>query len=65
VSGHDEQPRRSILRGRRTPNRSTIARLDGRGLVQRTAHPVHRPLIEIRLTRQGSELFERAEKRNR
>jgi DNA-binding MarR family transcriptional regulator len=42
---------------------STIARLDARGLVQRTAHPVHRTLIEIRLTSQGSELFERADAR--
>ena len=42
---------------------STITRLDARGLVQRTPHPMHRTLIEIRLTRQGRELFERADAR--
>ncbi|MTD54564.1 MarR family winged helix-turn-helix transcriptional regulator [Amycolatopsis pithecellobii] len=42
---------------------STVGRLLSRGLVQRAAHPVHRTLLEIRLTDQGREVFDRADAR--
>lgn len=42
---------------------STLGRLDKRGLIERRPHPMHGTLIEIRLTRQGRELFERADAR--
>lgn len=42
---------------------STVGRMAARGLVQRTPHPMHGTLIEIRLTPQGRDLFERADAR--
>ena len=42
---------------------STLGRLEGRGLIQRRSHPMHGTLIEVRLTDQGRELFERADAR--
>jgi DNA-binding MarR family transcriptional regulator len=40
---------------------STLGRLEKRGLVERTPHPVHGTLIEIRLTTHGRSLFDRAD----
>ncbi|MEZ0366845.1 MarR family winged helix-turn-helix transcriptional regulator [Mycobacterium sp. pUA109] len=42
---------------------STVGRLEARGLVDRRPHPVHRTLIELRLTDRGRELFEVADAR--
>ncbi|WP_031470860.1 MarR family winged helix-turn-helix transcriptional regulator [Sciscionella sediminilitoris] len=42
---------------------STVGRLEARGLVDRSPHPMHRTLIELRLTTEGRELFTRADKR--
>ena len=42
---------------------STVGRMASRGLVQRTPHPMHGTLIEIRLTPQGRDLFDRADAR--
>ncbi|KAA9155293.1 MarR family transcriptional regulator [Amycolatopsis acidicola] len=42
---------------------STVGRLEARGLVERSPHALHRTLIEIRLTGDGRELFERADAR--
>ncbi|BBA95990.1 putative MarR family transcriptional regulator [Actinacidiphila reveromycinica] len=42
---------------------STVGRMAARGLVERTPHPMHGTLIEIRLTPQGRDLFERADAR--
>ena len=40
---------------------STVNRLEAHGLLTREPHPVHKTLIELRLTRQGRGLFERAD----
>jgi len=40
---------------------STVTRLESRGLVTREPHPVHKALIELRLTARGRRLFERAD----
>ncbi|MEK8174478.1 MarR family transcriptional regulator [Streptomyces sp. M19] len=40
---------------------STVGRLEAQGLLSRTPHPVHRTLVELRLTPQGRQLFERAD----
>ncbi len=42
---------------------STLGRLDRSGLIERTPHPMHGTLIEIRLTAQGREVFEAADAR--
>ncbi|WP_436777600.1 MarR family winged helix-turn-helix transcriptional regulator [Yinghuangia sp. YIM S09857] len=42
---------------------STLGRLEKRGLIARTPHPMHGTLIEIRLTDAGRELFARADAR--
>lgn len=42
---------------------STVARLESRGLVRRKPHPMHRTLIELRLTEHGRDVFERADAR--
>ncbi|MBB4684717.1 MarR family winged helix-turn-helix transcriptional regulator [Amycolatopsis jiangsuensis] len=47
---------------RQTMN-STVGRLEARGLIQRTPHPMHRTLIELTLTGYGRDLFERADAR--
>lgn len=40
---------------------STVNRLEVHGLLTREPHPVHRTLVELRLTAQGRRLFERAD----
>jgi DNA-binding MarR family transcriptional regulator len=40
---------------------STLGRLEKRGLIERIPHPLHGTLIEIRLTRHGRDLFDRAD----
>lgn len=40
---------------------STLGRLEKRGLIERTPHPMHGTLIEIRLTDTGRDLFDRAD----
>lgn len=40
---------------------STVGRMEARGLVQRSPHPMHGTLIEIHLTQRGREVFERAD----
>lgn len=40
---------------------STVNRLEAHGLLTREPHPVHRTLVELRLTPQGRQLFERAD----
>jgi DNA-binding MarR family transcriptional regulator len=40
---------------------STVGRLEKRGLIERIPHPLHGTLIEIRLTRHGRDLFDRAD----
>lgn len=40
---------------------STLGRLEKRGLIERTPHPMHGTLIEIRLTPHGKNLFDRAD----
>ncbi|MGK5557809.1 MarR family winged helix-turn-helix transcriptional regulator [Actinomadura kijaniata] len=42
---------------------STLGRLEKRGLIERRPHPMHGTLIEVRLTDQGRELFDRADAR--
>jgi DNA-binding MarR family transcriptional regulator len=42
---------------------STVGRMEARGLVQRSPHPMHGTLIEIRLTQRGREVFRRADAR--
>ena len=42
---------------------STVGRLEARGLISRTPHPLHGTLIEIRLTETGRDLFARADAR--
>ncbi|AQZ61439.1 Transcriptional regulator, MarR family [[Actinomadura] parvosata subsp. kistnae] len=42
---------------------STVGRLEARGLITRSPHPMHGSLIEIRLTEAGRELFDRADAR--
>jgi DNA-binding MarR family transcriptional regulator len=42
---------------------STVGRMEARGLVQRSPHPMHGTLIEIHLTQRGREVFERADAR--
>jgi DNA-binding MarR family transcriptional regulator len=42
---------------------STVGRMEARGLVQRSPHPMHGTLIEIRLTQRGREVFGRADAR--
>ncbi|EIV91093.1 MarR family winged helix-turn-helix transcriptional regulator [Frankia sp. QA3] len=40
---------------------SLVGRLQGRGLVERSPHPLHGTLIELRLTEHGRALFARAD----
>jgi DNA-binding MarR family transcriptional regulator len=42
---------------------STVGRMEARGLVHRSPHPMHGTLIEIRLTQRGREVFRRADAR--
>jgi DNA-binding MarR family transcriptional regulator len=42
---------------------STVGRMEACGLVQRSPHPMHGTLIEIRLTQRGREVFQRADAR--
>ncbi|GIM92204.1 MarR family winged helix-turn-helix transcriptional regulator [Paractinoplanes toevensis] len=42
---------------------STLVRLERRGIVERTPHPMHGTLVEIRLTRAGRNLFAAADAR--
>ncbi|GEB49214.1 hypothetical protein SCA03_17650 [Streptomyces cacaoi] len=42
---------------------STVAKLEGRGLLIREPHPVHGTLVELRLTPRGRELFRLADAR--
>ncbi|MER5862035.1 MarR family transcriptional regulator [Kitasatospora sp. NPDC002040] len=40
---------------------SLLGRLESRGLVSRTPHPIHGTLIEIRMTERGAEVFAEAD----
>ncbi|ORB73894.1 MarR family winged helix-turn-helix transcriptional regulator [Mycobacterium scrofulaceum] len=40
---------------------STVSRLEAAKLVARTAHPLHRNLIELRLTEHGRQVYARAD----
>ncbi|WP_327133140.1 MarR family transcriptional regulator [Streptomyces sp. NBC_01343] len=40
---------------------SLLGRMETRGLIARTPHPVHGTLIEIRLTERGAEVFAQAD----
>lgn len=40
---------------------SLLGRLESRGLVARTPHPIHGTLIEIRMTERGAEVFAEAD----
>ncbi|RMI30486.1 MarR family transcriptional regulator [Streptomyces triticirhizae] len=40
---------------------SVLSTLEGRGLVERTRHPLHQHILECRLTFAGRALFERAD----
>ncbi|MFI6150422.1 MarR family transcriptional regulator [Streptomyces sp. NPDC051109] len=40
---------------------SLLGRLEARGLVARTPHPIHGTLIEIRMTERGAEVFAQAD----
>jgi DNA-binding MarR family transcriptional regulator len=42
---------------------STVGRMEARGLIERTPHPMHGTLIEIHLTQQGRDVFKRADAR--
>jgi DNA-binding MarR family transcriptional regulator len=42
---------------------STAGRMEARGLIERTPRPMRDTLIEIRLTRQGRDVFKRADAR--
>ena len=40
---------------------STVAKLEARGMLTRSPHPLHGTLIELRLTADGRDLFRRAD----
>ncbi|GIF19974.1 DNA-binding MarR family transcriptional regulator [Actinoplanes tereljensis] len=42
---------------------STLVRLERRGIIERTPHPMHGTLVEIRMTRAGRKVFAEADAR--
>jgi len=42
---------------------STLVRLERRGIIERTPHPMHGTLVEIRMTRAGRKVFAAADAR--